>query len=184
MDNFWTRAGKPAAPPAGQGRRNARPEAAPRKPCQGETGKREESALRCCTGNWWAERQRDGLGPPLLRPGRRITMAPDDRLLTRKEAASVLRIEPQTLAKRERIGKPLLPVVRVHGKALYWQSDLSALIDRSVVGAPTSTPPQASCPRGYWSAGLCPCWSRHGLRSWARRLASIVRFFMWVLRFF
>ena len=58
--------------------------------------------------------------------------SPDnDRLLTRAEVAERLRLRPQSLAKRECLGQPLLPVHKIGGAVRYKLSDLENLISGS-----------------------------------------------------
>jgi hypothetical protein len=61
-------------------------------------------------------------------------------LLTRRQAARALCLQEQTLAARESRGHPLLPKLKVGGRALYRQADIEALIERSVVSVPTCAP--------------------------------------------
>lgn len=62
----------------------------------------------------------------------------NDRLLTRAEVAERLRLRPQSLAKRECCGNPLLPVCKIGGRARYRTSDLEALILSSMRHAATA----------------------------------------------
>ena len=74
-------------------------------------------------------------------------MLNDHALLTRVEAAAILRVKPQTLATWLCRGTgPRLPVVRIHGKCLYRRSDLDALIEQSVVGDAPSRRPREKRP--------------------------------------
>lgn len=84
--------------------------------------------------------------------GRRITpelegdttMTDERILLTREETAAVLRVKPQTLAVWLCRGTgPRLPVVRVHGRALYRRADIDALIAASTIGG--SPEPRRRC---------------------------------------
>jgi len=61
-------------------------------------------------------------------------------LLTRRQAAQALCLQEQTLAARESRGHPLLPKLKVGGRALYRQEDIEALIERSVVSVPPCAP--------------------------------------------
>ena len=56
-----------------------------------------------------------------------------DRLLTRREAAEFLRLQPQTLAAWAMTGKHL-PFVRCGRAVRYKQSDLEAFLERQTVG--------------------------------------------------
>ncbi|HUS91038.1 MAG TPA: helix-turn-helix domain-containing protein [Phycisphaerae bacterium] len=70
-----------------------------------------------------------------------------DVLLTRKEAAALLRVEPNTLAVWLCRGTgPRLPVVKIHRKALYRRSDIDRLIAESVMGDGPSTRPARKRP--------------------------------------
>lgn len=56
-------------------------------------------------------------------------------LMTREEVAEALRVKPNTVATWHSLGRgPQLPVVRLHGKALYRRADVERLIEESTHG--------------------------------------------------
>jgi len=60
-------------------------------------------------------------------------MSKSTRLCTRKEAAAILGLEPQTLAKWAMTGRNL-PVIRISGRAVrYNLADIEAFIERCTV---------------------------------------------------
>lgn len=56
----------------------------------------------------------------------------DDRLLTRKEAAAMLGVSPETLAYWKCVKRNPLPIVRVGSLAQYKLSDLRRFIEERV----------------------------------------------------
>ena len=57
-----------------------------------------------------------------------VNWADPDFLLTRQETASILRIEPETLAKWACLGKSGLPMVKIGSRARYRLGDVREYI--------------------------------------------------------
>jgi excisionase family DNA binding protein len=66
-------------------------------------------------------------------------MSASDRLMTRKEVAAMLQVEPNTIQRWHWKGQDAPPFIKIGRSVRYWKSEVEAWVERNSTQANTKT---------------------------------------------